>query len=165
MLCKIELIEKNVMIKFSKVLAINCLICLAIGSIAWVSTGIIIGLACTYSLTVEELFKLSTKDKLLLDNGDTIGFAFDGIEILLMMIFPYTLVVTLSLGGKIAYTQTLAKSQRGREFVERVKSLDESFSKALRKLVGDSNVERIKSLDESFGKALRKLAGDRTDTL
>jgi hypothetical protein len=153
------------MMKFLKVLAINCLICLAVGSIAWVSTGIVIGFACIYSSAVAELFKLSTKDKLLLDNGDTIGFAFDGIEILLMMIFPYALVVTLSLGGKIAYTQTLAKSQRGREFVEQIKSLDESFGRTLHKLVGDNNVERIKSLDESFSRALRKLVGDRTDIL
>ena len=125
------------MIKTLKVLAINCLICLAVGSIVWVLTGIVIGFACMYSPTVEDLFKLSSNDKLILNNGNVIGFAVGGIEILLMMIFPYALAVTLGLKGRIAYSQTLAKSQRGREFVERIKSLDESFGKTLRKLVGD----------------------------
>jgi hypothetical protein len=151
--------------KFLKSLLVNCLICSVVMSIAWILAGIVTGVACIYSPTVEDLFKLSPDDKIYVDNRDVIGLAFDGIEILLMMIFPYALVITLSLDGKIAYTQTLAKSQRGREFVERIKSLDESFGKALCKLVGDSNVERIKSLDESFSRALRKLAGDRTDTL
>ncbi len=123
--------------KFSKVLAINCLICAVVMSIAWVSAGLVMGFACIYSPTVEELLRLSPDDKIILDNGNVIGFAVERIDILLMMIFPYALVITLSLNGKIAYTQTLAKSQRGREFVERIKSLDESFGRALRKLVGD----------------------------
>ena len=101
------------------------------------SAGLIIGVACIYSPTVAELFNLSPEDKLLVAHRDSIGFAVGGLEILLMMIFPYALVITLSLDGRIAYTQTLAKSQRGREFVERIKSLDESFGRALRKLFGN----------------------------
>ena len=125
------------MIKNLKVLAINCLICLVLQSIVWVSSGIVIGLACMYSPTVEDLFRLSLKDKLILNDGNVIGFAVRDIKILLMMVFPYALAVTLGLKGRIAYSQTLAKSQRGREFVERIKSLDESFGRTLRKLVGD----------------------------
>lgn len=127
------------MIKFLRVLAINCLICLVVMSICWTSSGTVIGIACMYSPAVEELFRLSPEQKLLLDNRDVIGFAIERIDILLMMVFPYALVITLSLDGKIAYTQTLAKSQRGREFVERIKSLDESFGRALRKLVGGNS--------------------------
>jgi hypothetical protein len=129
--------RRNIAMKFLKVLAINCLICSIVMSIAWMSTGLITGVACIYSPTVEDFFKLSPEDKILVNNRDLIGLAIGGFEILLMMIFPYALVLTLSLDGRIAFTQTLAKSQRGREFVERIKSLDASFGRALRKLVGN----------------------------
>lgn len=124
------------MIKFLKVLAINLLICLIEGTTTWILAGLAIGIACIYNPTIESFFRPSLKHKFFLDNRDLIGFAFDDIQICLMMIFPCALAVTIGLGGKIAYSQTLHKSQRGREFVERVKSLDTSFGRALRKSLG-----------------------------
>jgi hypothetical protein len=125
------------MVKSLKVLAINCLICAILMSVTWTLSGITIGVACTYIPTVADLFKLSPEDRHILNDGDLIGFALDGFNILLMMIFPYALVITLSLEGRIAYSQTLAKSQQGRDFIDRIKILDESFGKTLRELFGD----------------------------
>ncbi len=125
------------MMKFLRVLAINCLIGLIQMSTVWVSAGIVLGLACTYSHTIAELLRVSPEQEYMLHNGgliSLIAFAIDGFYINLMLVFPISLAVTLGLDGKIAYTQTLAKSQRGRDFVERLKSLDAALSAALRKL-------------------------------
>lgn len=114
--------------RFIKSLAINCIIVILLMSTVWVSTGIIAGAILMYNPSLVDTWVTIPENKYMLSHGDLIGFSISGmVKFVGITFFPYSLAITWGLQGGIAYTQTLSKSERGREIIKYIKSLDKSL--------------------------------------